>query len=238
MGNESDLFKLKPKSPSKILEKLSKSRRNSPEGGTGGAPLTTIHLRSGRDISGWVLKLEEELGHAGATLLFQALGQSQNTSDDIVYLDVANIEAVTIHRTTDFLHVISPGKFDPPTSGSEPTRLGLKREVPKITKSFTDAVGGGVQVEVDWDSVPQEDEAVNSLNNLIHESIGAITETLPDDFSKGEFTKKVRSVKFQNGLEPVVTLTGDVLVITADLGKGKPGRLDDNTLKTKLNELL
>jgi hypothetical protein len=114
MVNETDLLKLKAKSPSEILEKMSKSRRRVTEEGAGKGPLTTLHLRSGRDISGWVLKFEEELGQSGATLLFQTQGPSQNISDDLVYIDVSNIEAVTVHGTTEYLHIIAPGKFDAP----------------------------------------------------------------------------------------------------------------------------
>ena len=105
MAEESDLLKLKPKSPSQILEALAKSRKKGLLG-----PLTSLHLRSGRDIIGRVLRFEEELGQPGALLLFQMQGPSQN-DDDVVYLDAVNIEAVTVHGAKEHLQVLEPAQF-------------------------------------------------------------------------------------------------------------------------------
>ncbi len=78
--------------PAAILEALRGMRERSEAGESIIPPRVTLHLASGRDVSGWVLDSNE-----GAVLLQPVEGTAATPGPDTLYVEMAALEAVTVH---------------------------------------------------------------------------------------------------------------------------------------------
>jgi hypothetical protein len=75
-----------------ILEALRALRERSDAGEDIRPPRVTLHLASGRDVSGWVVDSNES-----AVLLQPAEGRPAAPGPDTLYVEMAALEAVTVH---------------------------------------------------------------------------------------------------------------------------------------------
>jgi len=94
-GPQETILKLAPHPVSVVLQNLFAIRQKANQGGAMKVPLTTLHLRSGRDVTGWLISIDERKGDS---LVFQRHGPDLRQPDfHILYVDPRDIEAITVH---------------------------------------------------------------------------------------------------------------------------------------------
>lgn len=207
------------------------------DGGSGEAPLVTLHLRSGRDLVGRVLRFEEERPGRGFCLLLQRHDGSRGLGDDVAYIDAGSVEAVTVHGARRSAAALSAGAVEAPTGEPPPTRLALKRRGAEVAGGLSEAVGAPVALEIAWPTVPEASEAMHGLGGLL-EDVGAALGEVVREFGGEALRGKAGIVRIEGGAAPGVALRDAVLVITADLGRGRPGRLDREALRRAAMKVL
>ncbi|MEW6733981.1 MAG: hypothetical protein AB1489_21825 [Acidobacteriota bacterium] len=228
---------LPAKTVSAILAELHSLRRRANAGENIPTVLITLHLRSGRDLRGWLIDLSEERGQLAA--LLQLPGNDlHNPQTDLLYLELSTIEAVTIHNAWEVANLISFGRIGAPPGVSPPTRLEVKRSLVELSHSLAQTIDISLSYQVDWNKIPQSGEPLRALAETVREATEVLKGIGQDPLGKEALAKRVKQVEFENGSTPGVSLKGDLLTITIVLEQGRTGRLAHTELRDRIEAVL
>lgn len=230
------LLLIPPKRIQTILDELANLRDRANKGEDVTIPLTTLHLKNGKDITGWFLGMEYDRNEQ--CLLFQICSSDYRSyTYDIAYLYPASIEAMTVHNAAEVAHLISFGKVAVPPGTPAPTKLELKHKARDLAEAISEALGVDVSLEVDWNVMPDYDEVFIALSTLMNDCAGVIMELASEEFARDIMAKRLQRITFVDAVEPKVKLEEGVLTISSALSGEEKGRFSRFALKEAIESL-
>jgi len=235
---EDNFFRLPAKPVRRVLEALAGLADRRRAGEEFPLPLMTLHLRTGRDIVGRILRLEDD-SQFGWTLLVQIERDLfQNARQSAVYVFPDMIAAVVVHDPLSIAEALSDGAISAPApSTPPPTKLEVQRLADELSKATALKAPSITGWEILWDAVPASGEPLRSLTSLIKDAYSLIQEATQDALGK-EALGAVQKVRFTEGEKPSVSRSQGVLIFAASLHKGSSGRLSRKDLQTALSAAL
>ena len=119
----------------------------------------------------------------------------------------------------------------------------LKNEVlPARSKEIEEICGQPIPYEVDWDTLKDDYQALNFLDNLsCHRLNMALRMICQDDLGKQAVRDGIHLVKLKNVPDPAsrsITLTGGVLEMHCAYASGASGMINDNDIRAFLEKNL
>lgn len=128
---ETALAQLPAKPLATILQTLAAIRQRANRGEAVQMPCTTFHLRSGRDIDGWLLDVRQE--KQTTMVLIHANACNQVVHYHVAYVALGDIEAITVHDAATFAPVLSFGQVQRAPGHTSPTLMALRRRAEAIS---------------------------------------------------------------------------------------------------------
>lgn len=200
------------------------------------APSVTLHLRSGRDVTGVVLR--ELSDRQTSWVLVQTGKRSRHEpANDVTYVPLAAIEAITVHEAPSHLPLLAPGGASAQSVLAEPapSKLDARRTVTQHGREASFHLGR----EIAW-SAPNEPSEPESLRALVTFSslvLEALKDAARDPMGKDAIGSKLREVVIADGPSCAARLDGDVLRCTATFAQGTRGQLSRHELKSRIESL-
>jgi len=169
-------------------------------------PRVTLHLRSGRELQGFLLEQRED-SRVGKTLVLHALsGDGRRPEPDALFVRPESVEAVTVH---DLPSLYQPQQGGPPP----PTRLELRRKLSERQAALATALGTPLEVQVDWERLPAEPEALAALDTLATRAFGVLEELCRELMALESLRANVRQVHLSVGSASQVLREGQRLLL-------------------------
>lgn len=186
-------------------------------------PAVRLCLSSGQVLYGGLVCVGTEQGHEVAVL---AGGQAAN---ELVYVPVPNVVAVTVCDPVPFQDVLTEGRLGAPVGGPPVTRLTLRRDFAS-TDEFP--------LVVDWGALPDSPAVMPNLGLLLRELKAAVREVVADEIGRQAWAE-IRSLRVEHrpGVALSVHRDADEVSVGADLAAGLP-REPGSELQRQLNALL
>lgn len=202
------LLGLSPRSVEEIIDEHVALRKRTKAEEHVRVPLVTLHLRNGRDVSGWVIAKTER--SSNATVLLHASGPDpRQVPYDALYVPIASIEAVTVHDAGTL--GTEPARKDPP-----PGRLQLRRMGADLATALKERTRQEVAVDLSFDGAPEAGDALHAYGDVIEWTRAILLEVGVDDMGI-EALKKIRKIWFGVGSHPSVGLVDGALIVTTSL---------------------
>lgn len=174
----------------------------------------TLHLKSGRDLQGQLLRCDEGMD---ASLTLALAG-----TVDVSYLALGSVEAITVHGAAHIAHVLSRGQLD--EEGDEPvTVLGLKRRCAEIQAQLRERVGGALEFDCAWSTLPENERAQRSLARWVEDLFSALL-TVAEDSLGSSAIRSLMRVHTAHGESSKVILESGVVRCVVNLDGGPSGR--------------
>ena len=233
MGLAELMAQLPAKPVAEMLDLLARCYALSDDPANPRLPLVILHLRSGRDLSGRIIKLEEDPRRA-RTLLVQTSGLGR-AEDSALYVERDSIEAVTVVEADMYADLLSDGILPPPPSNvTPPSRLDVVRDANALAETLAGQRGLRLIPELEGGGV--SGEAALSLSIQVKEAFAVLSDLAGDAMGK-EALSVVKTLKIVNSASADVRLADHCLEISAVLAKGRAGRLSKADLKTRIAAL-
>ena len=223
-ADDKALLGLRARHRDEVLEELGDLSSRSRAGEPVRMPLVTLYVDSGATFTGFILDIEPE-PRGGKWLLVHIPGEgSRQPAPDVVHLHSEHIVALVIHDATEV------GK--PPADSPTPTRLELRRKVEQTQSELAGLLGADVNLEVDWDKLPDDGDALWALDYLLKAAFTALKEIAADEMGRKALTSKLRTVHLGVGEKAEALLTDGTLRLTS--GVAVAARLSAGELKRVL----
>lgn len=208
-----------------MLEELADLGRRWREGENLRLPRVTLHLASGRELSGIVLDMGSD-PMTDPSVLLHTPGPNPGQPDwDVAHVTFPAIQAVTVHDV--------PSQGRPPEGAPPPpSRLEVKRHVAALESALA-AQLEGVRVTVAWEEDP---EALRGLDDLVAALNAVLGDLLRDPDGVSALRAKVKQLQLGVAAEPKVSLSeGVLLVFTA---QAHPRRMTRDQLREEIEAVL
>jgi hypothetical protein len=231
------LAKLPSKPIPELLASLARGYDQSDDPARPRLPVVILHLRSGRDLSGRIVRLGQDPGR-GQTLLLQAADSGGRAAETAaLYVPLDSVEAVTVLEADQYADLLSDGALPaPPSNAPAPSRLDVLRAAEELNQAFVKQRGAAVKLDVDAAAgLPGED--LRSLSVLVKETFAALSEIASDPLGR-ESMAAVRTLKIADAAAAGARLSDGCLEISAALSRGRAGRLSKDELKSRIASLL
>jgi hypothetical protein len=201
------LTDLPAQSVGRLLESLVRLRERRDAGEKLRVPYVTLHLRSGRDVSGFVLKLGTSPGPE-VNVLLHAPGSDGRAPDyDALYAPVSAIEAVTVHDVPRL-------STAPADAGPAPSRLEVRRRIKELAEALSGALGAPIACTL-GDEVP-EGEPMRAVNDTVTDAGEVLRALAGEEMGAKELKERLQSIQFSSSAQPTVELAaGRMTVISA-----------------------
>lgn len=221
------LLELEPRSVDRVLDDLVTLRRRAVEGQSVRVPLVTFHMKSGRDLSGWII--ERAPGSDGALLVHAAGPNPHHPHDDAIYLHPSSVEALTVHAAGGL-------SMEPPRTEPPPSRLALNRRSATVAEILSEKLGRPIAVAIKWEHVPEGGEPLWGISDMLEHAAAAISEIAADEMGRAALDE-IATLELRAGDRPAVALTVGKLVVAGPL-TGPEHRLDRPALKQAIEAAL
>ena len=199
-------------------------------------PLVTFHLRSGRDVTGYVL--DGDLESSQPSLLLQVPGDLRQPAMDVAYVDPSDVEAVTVLSADRAVKEISFGRVQVAPGEPTPGKLEINRRLPELSKEVSTAIGKPIALDVAWEGIPDLGTARKLLSDLIEDIGSVLKEIAATEIGRDALGAKVKKVWIGDGPQPMVAQQSDTLVVTANFGRGLDGRLIRGAIRVEIEKRL
>ncbi len=194
--------------PLEVLERLAQLRQRAFQAEPVPVPVITLHLRSGRDVTGRVLALTA-LKTGERALLCEVLeGERPATTIAAVYVPLSAIEAVRVHEVTRVAQAAGLARPMAPV-----TRLEVERSAIELSRGVSSAVGKPVAFEVDWKSLPDTPEARRTVLQAMQSAALALRTLAQEEVGKTALAGKLRKVSFTEARRAEAQLSGSTLTV-------------------------
>lgn len=220
------LYKLPAKRLFTVLEELKALRSRQDKGEEVVVPVITLHLKSGRDMTGVLIGMEEDR-HEQCILFHLYDSMRMSPTYSVVYLNPGSIEALTLNNIADIAHQFSFGKISRPA----PTKLEMKRKLKGISDKFAEKCGKRIDFVIDWMTIPKNYESMSELDELVNDFFCVISDLTEDAIAMETITKSVNQVIFQNSKNDFVSLISDSLTVSTNMETEPASRLTRQQLK-------
>jgi hypothetical protein len=203
---EKALKSLEAQTLEELLTRLAEIQALRAKGEPVRLPQVTLHLRSGRELQGFLLEQREE-GRSGKTVVLHALSSdARRPEPDAIFVRAEVIEAITVHDLPSLAH---PSRGGPPP----PTRLELKRKLAERQASLASALGTPLELEVDWDRISQDPEGLVALDTLSTRAFGELEALTRDVMGLEALRTNVRKLRLEVGSPAQVRREEQTLVL-------------------------
>lgn len=173
-------------------------------------PQVTLFLRSGRELRGFLLEQRED-SRGNRALVLQALGgDGRRAEPDAHFVRPESIEAITVH---DLPSLHQPQRGGPPP----PSKLELRRKLGERQATLAAALGTPLEVQVDWERLPAEPEALAALDTLASRAFGILEELTRELMALESLRANVRQVHLAVGSASQVLREGQRLLLVTSL---------------------
>lgn len=226
-------------------------------------PMVTLHLTSGKDLSGWLM--DAGAMEAGATVFLRPnLSLAGAAQSLVVCAEFSRIEAISLKRSnnapkppvekrkeekrskpktqdSDFvpdeqtLPNLSVVSRMPPAEDISGAQI--QRMLMALESHAATLLNHAVKIEVSWKTVATESSALSALGELILTVKMAINELLVNSYRREDCRRLFQMIRFQNGERTGVQFTNETLVITAPLNKGNSGYTSSEAFRHDLESL-
>lgn len=185
--------------PGYVLEYFSKQIDQIPSGEK--LPVFDLFLTSGQCLHGTPVKVVFH-NHRFLAAIETFPPGSRTTGayqpvNELTYIDCAHISALRLHDPTSWTHLLSFGNVAAPLNEDPLSRLQAKREIPEIwnqcMSEVSSKLGTTIELNVTWESFPQNGLEFNHLRRLAKEVVATIR-VLSQDSLGLEALKKVRMI--------------------------------------------
>ena len=221
-SNLDRLLQLPTESVISLLQRLSDLREQQRSIPEIVLPRVTLHLRSGLDLTGYVLRVGQPVSATEPVVLLHTPGTDpRRTEDDVAYAGASSIESVTVHD--------APG-LAPKLPA--PSKLQLSRRLHTVQEQLAQRTGASPVVEIEWPA-NLEEEGLRALGSLLAEVEGALTEVVSDSMGLEAVKAKLRGVKLALAAEEAARWDDGVFFAAAAIGAQG---LDRHALKAALEQ--
>ncbi|GAB4458112.1 MAG: hypothetical protein OHK0029_18870 [Armatimonadaceae bacterium] len=205
---------------SDVLAKLNETRQRVKRGQKESIPYCTLHLRSGRDLRGWILDVAESADQS--SVLLHVSENETTPRADVCYVAMREIEAVSVHNLAAFATILSNGAIEVPPGVQVPTRRGIHQRTLEWANTIGERLDKEVSFEVDFDTFAEDDRARFQLSRWV-EHLGAVLLNLMYD-NTGQVTIRdhVNKVTLRHADQLRVTLENGVLQVEGDTPPTEP----------------
>lgn len=214
-----------------LLEELLAARARSFEDDTAALPVVTLLTRSGHAITGQLLAYDPQTHD----VVVEELATARVTAD-LTYLNASEISAVRVQRALDRVDVITRGEVELPPQTEVPALLEVRRESAARIAALSERAGRPLALVVDWARFAEDAPRRHALRLLL-ESFERVVTALLAGFG-GSALGEVERIVVQDGEAVDATVDGTAIVLRADLGRGRLGRLTDRRLEEALERAL
>lgn len=202
---EKALKSLEARTLEELLTRLTELQALRAKGEPVRLPRVTLHLRSGRELQGFLVEQREE-GRSGKTVVLHALSSDARRAEpDAIFIRNEVIEAITVH---DLPSLAQPPRGGPPP----PTRLELKRKLAERQSSLASALGTPLELEVDWERI-NEPETLAALDTLSTRAFGVLEALTRDVMGLEALRTNVRKLRLEVGASAQVRREEQTLVL-------------------------
>ncbi len=254
MNSSSTLQSLIPRSRTvrNLLIELASLWKRKQSGENVEIPMVTLHLTSGKDISGWLM--EAGAMEVGATVFLRPHLAAPGTQQSLVLCaEFSRIEAVSLRRTPQRKSPETPvqprKEVLPPKIRfqSENTSLlpvdeisvnQLQRILLSLESRFSAALNNSVKIEVGWKSIGEDGKALIALRELATLVRKSVDELLTTPYRREELRRLFQIIRFEAGTKTEITFTNETLVIRAPLNQGNPGYTSAEAFSADLLSIL
>lgn len=220
------LYRLPAKRLHSVLEELKSLRCRQDKGEEVVVPVITLHLKSGRDMTGVLIGMEEDR-HEQCILFHLYDSMRMSPTYSVVYLSPGSIEALTLNNIADIAHQFSFGKISRPA----PTKLEMKRKLKGISDKFSEKCGKHIDFVIDWMTIPKSEESMSELDELVNDFFCVISDISDEAMAMEIITKSVQQIIFQNSKNDFVSLINDSLTVSTNMEAEPSGRLTRQQLR-------
>jgi hypothetical protein len=196
-----------------VLQMLANARDQYRHGAELDLPSVSVHIRSGKEFSGYVLNLGSS-GQSQILLLEISEEGVRYPQPKVAYIAVNDIDAVEVADAAKFAQLLSFGEANLVPQTPPPTRLDIKRKLTRASALVGDLVKAPVAFDVDWESIPQNNEYLRQLANSISDVTCTLGYLADDLFNRAEIAKKVRTVRLRSGSELAVSAKNGLLLVS------------------------
>jgi hypothetical protein len=214
---------IEPKSPSTLLSEIMERNLSTP-------PRLTLYLHSGRQIHGELVQFG--LDHQSMVAVIHS------TDEEVSFVPLESIESLTIHRADEYF--ASPPT--PVTQDRDTTVIAIDPEVQsrlkELSEQLTKNFGSTTSIDVRWETLPKGSLPKASILALAREAVATLIEISQERGSEMDLQRKIRKLRIQNSIVPLVGLEGSNLVIAANLNEGQTGRFKLEKLKSEIEGIL
>jgi hypothetical protein len=190
-------------------------------------PFVTLHLRSGRDIFGQILKLSTGPGVDIHALLHSQGTDPRNPVHDAVFVLTSLIEAVTVHDVPSLA-------LAPPGAAPIPTKVALRRKAEAAAAEIGNLLGIAITFTLVIDGV--EGEPLRGVDEAIDAATDALRALASSGLKPEAMQKGVSAVEFGSGPSGGIQRLGQTLRVTA--GTTPASRLSKEQVRKALEGLL
>jgi hypothetical protein len=228
------LYRLPAKQLEVVLQQLSDLRSKArggdlPNRSTSPIPDVTLVLRSGQMLTGAVVEFAAT-SSAGSPILLVHLTKTAN-SLDTCYISLSEIAGITIHHTSETLHLLAFDHFRP-LSQKVPTRLELDRQARAITEALT------IPIALAWTVLPITDLSLQTLATGLQDLQTILKLILADDLGRVALQERVQRIEITCGGQGEVKFVGSTLQIVGELVNQDLRLLERSPLQTAIERLL
>lgn len=219
-----------------MLNELVTLRTRRKKGESVTVPLVTFHLKSGRDVTGWVL--DGDLESTTPSLLVQVPGDLRNPANDVAYLDPGTVEALTVLAAESSVKEISFGRVAVAPGETAPGKLEIQRRLKALSEEVTEKAGKKISLDVAWEGIPDTGDARLLLQGLLDDVGSVLQEISTTGMGKEALAAKVKKVWIGDGPQPTLGIQSGTLVVTANFARGTEGRMIRGAIRVELEKLL
>lgn len=226
---EKALKGLEASSLEELLTRLAELQSPRARGEPVRLPQVTLHLRSGRELQGFLLELRED-PHRGKTVVLHALSASARRAEpDAIFVRLEAIEAITVHDLPSLGQ--PPSELPPP-----PSKLELRRKLAQRRDALAAALGTPLELEVDWDRLPPEPEALGALDALGTRAFGVLEALSRELLGLEALRTHVRKLRLAVGSAAQVLRQQDSLLLITPVGAA--GWMSQEELRGAIEKVL
>jgi hypothetical protein len=173
-------------------------------------PRVTLHLRSGRELQGFLLEQRDDGRGNKAVVLHLLSADARRSEPDALFVRPEAIEAITVH---DLPSLQQPARGGPPP----PTKLELRRKLSEHQATLAAALGTPLEVQVDWDRLPAESESLGALDTLASRAFSVLEELSRELMALESLRANVRQLHLSVGSTSQVLREGQRLMLVTTM---------------------
>ena len=226
---EKALEDLEARTLEELLTRLAELQPLKAKGEPVRLPRVTLHLRSGRELQGFLLEQRDDGRGNKLVVLHATRADEHRPEPDALFVRPEAIEALTVHDL--------PSLYQPPRGGPPPpTKLELRRKLSERQATLAAALGTPLEVQVDWDQLPPEPEALGALDTLATRALGVLEELSRELMALESLRANVRQVHLAAGSASQVLREGQRLLLVTTVSPA--GWLSREALQQALGKVL